>query len=311
VTDNGFSSEINSDADSAARRTNGKLSHELLETAGISVTEKPPAVTTATPDEFGKNIRGKVFFEEAIAAAWRETAVGILRVGRLLREAKDELDPKDFKALELPFGLRTRQRLMAIAGNIILATHASRLPPSWMTLYVLSRIPDQRLLELLKTGAIHPGLERKDVAALLGRDPKKGVGKKAKKETKEAEENRTTASPTLAEVWSISSREEKRKILDQEQRAGLARIASPSLLAELVDHVLGQQINTAPCPNMDSKASDVRVSLTKIFRHAVNATTPEGFSATQAFFKRKCENNNLDYRDLLITFPKKRAPKKR
>ena len=115
----------------------------------------------------------------------------------------------------------------------------------------------------------------------------------------------------LADIWSAASLKEKQEVLDHEGRAGLAEIVSPSLLAELGDHAIAQQINSTPSPNVDSKSTDVRVVLTKIFRQIAGATTPEALSNALAAFKRKYEANHLEYRDLLITFPKKRAPKKR
>jgi len=44
----------------------------------------------------------------------------------------------------LPFGARTAQRLMGISKQPLLTnpTHASDLPPSWMTLYELTKLPD-------------------------------------------------------------------------------------------------------------------------------------------------------------------------
>jgi hypothetical protein len=47
-------------------------------------------------------------------------------------------------ASELPFGDRTARRLMAIARDprISNRTHASLLPPSWMTLFELTKLDD-------------------------------------------------------------------------------------------------------------------------------------------------------------------------
>jgi len=45
---------------------------------------------------------------------------------------------------DLPFAARTAQRLMAVAADARLAnpTHVSLLPPSWGTLYELTKLPD-------------------------------------------------------------------------------------------------------------------------------------------------------------------------
>ena len=71
--------------------------------------------------------------------------------------------------VELPFAERTAQRLMAIAGNPVIANaaHASLLPPSWGTLYELTKLPSVQLEAKISDGSINPRLERRDVAALL------------------------------------------------------------------------------------------------------------------------------------------------
>jgi hypothetical protein len=64
----------------------------------------------------------------------------------LLIEAKGKVEHGDWLKLveELPFGERRAQRLMEIARHPILSnpTHGSFLPPSWRTLYELSRLDE-------------------------------------------------------------------------------------------------------------------------------------------------------------------------
>jgi hypothetical protein len=139
--------------------------------------------------------------------------------------------------------------------------------------------------------------------------------KKKQAKTEEGEGNEPSSDsaprPRLADVWAASSKEEKQEVLDREGRTGLAELMSSGLLAEFVDHAIGLQISSAPSPNMGSKSTDVRVVLTKILHQIAGATTPEALSNALAAFKRKYEANHLDYRDLLVTFPKKRNSKKR
>lgn len=111
--------------------------------------------------------------------------------------------------------------------------------------------------------------------------------------------------PKLADVWSASGKEEKQEVLNHEGRVGLVKLVSADLLMDLADHVIALQISSAPRPNMKSK-SDVRVTLTKILRQILGATTPEARSTACAGFIRKCQANNLDYRDPVIVLPKKR-----
>jgi hypothetical protein len=68
----------------------------------------------------------------------------------------------------LPFGERTAQRLMEIARHPVLSdpTHGSRLPPSWRTLYELTRLPNPLLLAKIKDHTINSEMERRDVAAI-------------------------------------------------------------------------------------------------------------------------------------------------
>lgn len=97
-----------------------------------------------------------------ITQAWRETVDGIFRVGDLLIAAK--ADPTcRFDELDLPFELRTAQRLIVIAKDQRLraATHVS-LPASWGTLYELTRLDDQQLDD--HADEITPDLERGTVS---------------------------------------------------------------------------------------------------------------------------------------------------
>jgi Protein of unknown function (DUF3102) len=107
-----------------------------------------------------------------ICAAWQKSTTAIIETGRLLIQAKDSLEHGQWLEMvgaELPFAERTAQRLMAIASNPVMANaaHASLLPPSWMTLYELTKVPHSQLEAKLSDGSINPRMERRDVAALL------------------------------------------------------------------------------------------------------------------------------------------------
>src|SRR5689334_9467986 len=64
---------------------------------------------------------------------------------------------------------RTARRLMAVAQHPVIAkgTHASLLPPSWTTLYALTRLPEETLEAKIAEGVIHAGIERKDAEGFL------------------------------------------------------------------------------------------------------------------------------------------------
>jgi hypothetical protein len=107
-----------------------------------------------------------------------QSVEAILEVGRLLQQAKAALVHGEwgrmFSEGLLPLSPRSAQRLMAIADHAVLSntTHGSHLPPSWRTLYELTKLPVPVLKNALKDGVITPDMPRKAVAA-LGRAPRR------------------------------------------------------------------------------------------------------------------------------------------
>lgn len=83
--------------------------------------------------------------------------------GQLLIQAKEALDHGQFMAMtanQLPFTHNTACRLMSIAHNPVLSNFArvQNLPPSWTTLYDLSRLPMPILEQAIVDGRVHPGM---------------------------------------------------------------------------------------------------------------------------------------------------------
>jgi N6-adenosine-specific RNA methylase IME4 len=110
-----------------------------------------------------------------IAGAWRQSVQAVIETGRLIKQAKDDLDHGEFTAMiesDLPFGARTAQRLMRIAADKRLSnpTHVSLLPSHWGTLYELTKLDDRQFEARIKTGAIHPEMERRDVVKADNRE---------------------------------------------------------------------------------------------------------------------------------------------
>jgi len=115
---------------------------------------------------------------DMINTALARSAEAILDAGRRLILAKHELPHGHWERLfqghpdavkrPVPFGVRTAQRLMAVAEHPVLSktTHASLLPPRWDTLYQLTAVPDITLERAIAAGAIHPGMTRREVAVL-------------------------------------------------------------------------------------------------------------------------------------------------
>jgi Protein of unknown function (DUF3102) len=107
-------------------------------------------------------------FSNAIAVAWRKSTASILETGRLLIEAKESLKHgqwREMVELHLPFKKDVAQRLIAIARSPILskADHDRLLPPSYQTLYELTKLPETELETKIADGTINPKTERKDV----------------------------------------------------------------------------------------------------------------------------------------------------
>lgn len=107
-----------------------------------------------------------------ITEAWGKTLAGVFETASLLLEAKSALAHGEFQAMvesDLPFGPRTARRLMAIGRDKRLTerTHTSVLPPSWMTLYELTRLDDADFDAAIADGTIRPDMGQKDIRARL------------------------------------------------------------------------------------------------------------------------------------------------
>jgi hypothetical protein len=99
--------------------------------------------------------------------AWRKAVEGVIEAGRILVEAKEALSGRFIGFVQSRLGMHptTAQRLMAIAGDawITDAAHVRHLPPSWGTLYLISRLAVVERERLLEIGCIRPDMQRADV----------------------------------------------------------------------------------------------------------------------------------------------------
>ncbi|HJS76753.1 MAG TPA: DUF3102 domain-containing protein [Burkholderiales bacterium] len=102
-----------------------------------------------------------------------KTVESILEVGRLLVSAKAALPHGEFgrmfKEGLVPFGQSTADKLIAIAKHPVLSNsdHGPNLPPSWRTLYELTKADGAKLRAALKNEVIRPDMKRRDIQALL------------------------------------------------------------------------------------------------------------------------------------------------
>src|SRR5271165_4768478 len=98
-----------------------------------------------------------------ISAAWQKSVDSIIETGRLLLAAK--ADPKmqhgewgTMVESDLPFNRHTAHKLMQIAGDKRLTnvSQGKHLPPSWTTLYELTKLDDATFDQKLRDGSIDP-----------------------------------------------------------------------------------------------------------------------------------------------------------
>lgn len=126
--------------------------------------------------------RGKALQEcaDRVNQHLEKAAASVIDAGRALIEIKQTVSrgewsrlfmgASDAVAQPIRISLGTAERLMKIAGHPVLSksAHAPILPSSWMTLYELTKVPDEQLTTALTDGRITPGMQREDAVALRG-----------------------------------------------------------------------------------------------------------------------------------------------
>ena len=116
---------------------------------------------------FGSNRRSWEYFDQKLTALRVNDVENIMERGRLLSEARDELESGSFEAMvKRHFDLSTARMYRIVAAHPVISNrcHVNALPPSMRTLYELTKLPEEILRQKLKDGSINPKLERKDVA---------------------------------------------------------------------------------------------------------------------------------------------------
>jgi hypothetical protein len=147
-----------------------------------------PNKETMTMTSIPKTTDGRKQLDTAALQGWADkinghiarTVHAIVATGAELHAAKaalghgrwEQLFNKRLLERPVPLTLRTAQRLMAIFKNPVLSntTHGSSLPPSWRTLYELSRLPVATLRKAITDGRVYPEMERASAEALRGKD---------------------------------------------------------------------------------------------------------------------------------------------
>ena len=132
-----------------------------------------------------QNQRKLSIFTARFRNALKKSVEGIIEAGRVLIEAKSELEHgqfADWVINDLRFGsrkegsreadLRKAEMLMFLARNEVISKscHWHDFPPSLRTLWELTQIrPKQRLLELIAKGEINSGMTREEAVSLRHR----------------------------------------------------------------------------------------------------------------------------------------------
>ena len=120
-------------------------------------------------------------FERDIAKNWNLAKNNILETCRVLAEAKATLSDSQFKDMKLPWrkegqDRQTRQttnRLVAIGKDEKLQKFDDLLPPSWGTLYELTKIKDDDFAKYVEEGKVSPSMTRADAVVLVKGEPQK------------------------------------------------------------------------------------------------------------------------------------------
>jgi hypothetical protein len=124
------------------------------------------------------NTRTRQEFVRLIRAEHERTIASIIRKGELFEQAAAQLKHGEYGKMfdldengnsEAGCSERSAHMYREIARHPIIANrkHASILPASWYTLYLLTRVKDKALERLIRDGKITQELERKQVRELV------------------------------------------------------------------------------------------------------------------------------------------------
>src|SRR5262249_6188325 len=106
------------------------------------------------------------YFDQKLTALRVNDVENIMERGRLLREAKDELEHGSFEAMvKRHFDLGTARLYRIVAAHPVISNrcHGNALPSSLRTLFELTKLPTEVLQAKLKDGSINPRTERRHV----------------------------------------------------------------------------------------------------------------------------------------------------
>jgi hypothetical protein len=247
-------------------------------------------------DQPGSNTRSRAEFSEAIRVSWTKSTAGIIETCMTYKEAKDQLNPEQFKAMTLPFDASVARKLLVIANNSLLCAHVHILPPCWSTIYELAKLDGAVMRARIEDGTVNPKMQRRDAMALRPQVERR---------------NRTKGGQTKPELlmaWLAASREDQARVLHHLGTAGLLKIISESMRAELEDRLRGQEARRA------SSSNGLAINCTKLLSTALldaeHGHTHEAVGALNGIL-RKLEATGRDSRDVVIAITSERKGSKK
>ena len=112
----------------------------------------------------------------SITSAWNKAAMSIIEVGRQLNEAQNDLNKIEFRQLKRELedqrimSNSTITKLRMIANNVVLTREENQkyLPPSYETLYLLTRVEDDELEKAFVNQQISTETQRSNISEIFG-----------------------------------------------------------------------------------------------------------------------------------------------
>jgi hypothetical protein len=136
-----------------------------------------------------------------VAAPWQRSVESIIETGVRLTEMKEKSGHGNWMEVvskELGWSIRMADMLMAIGRSFSNWTKLSSLPPSWGTLYELTKFPETELLERIEAGEITSATRRQEVGKL------KKAGKPMKNKSDPWTKFQKAADKFFTEVQSLA-----------------------------------------------------------------------------------------------------------
>jgi Protein of unknown function (DUF3102) len=118
------------------------------------------------------NRRSAEEFVRLITDRRTDAVENLVAIGQHLRAAKEELDHGEFGPMlkRIKFSEGTARKYMAISAHPVISNRSNwnALPPSWTTLYELTKLPPDVLEARIADGTITPDFEGTAVTSLKG-----------------------------------------------------------------------------------------------------------------------------------------------